>query len=449
MAKKQLFCSNCHENKNEEDFTNFSRNPSLRDRNGRVIFCRDCCNKMVEENGNTIEALKNLLRILDIPFIESMANLAVEMLNKKREDTNEVIKKNVYDGTIENVGIESSTIQTTLYTCYAGRIGLIPKKYINFSFSDGIREDDGSDNKEPIEEDKERDSSIKFLKKMFSEAMYNDSQRLAKAVQLKMDELSLHKNNSNARQSKFKLKNAINYLVDIGELDKAYYGFMIGDADEDIGDECNKVTENKEEEVVAFKVTPNLNLDMLADKWGYGYTPEHLHAFEKKYQMLKNNYPEKTALHTEALLTYIRYRVNEEIATAKGDVKSAKDWGELASKQATNAKINVAQLSKSDLSDGLDSFSTLVKAIETSVDAISILPRFKEKPQDRVDFTLWCYINYVRDLKGLPPAEYDEIYRFYQERKKEYEQRATSLQDSNDENNTGVEDEVGDGDGEY
>jgi hypothetical protein len=163
--------------------------------------------------------------------------------------------------------------------------------------------------------------------------------------------------------------------------------------------------------------------DEIMDKWGFGYTPEEYRFFEKKYKMLRNNYPEKTALHREALLTYIRYRVKEELATAQGDVKNAKEWGALAAKAAQDAKINPSQMSKSDLTDGLDTFGQLVRTVEQAVDIIPILPKFKERPQDKVDFTLWCYINYVRDLKGLPLCEYEDIYRFYEERKKEYEQR--------------------------
>lgn len=160
----------------------------------------------------------------------------------------------------------------------------------------------------------------------------------------------------------------------------------------------------------------------LINKWGEGYSSEEYRAFERKYGMLKNNYQEKTAMHTEALLTYIRYRVKEELATAKGDSKSAKDWGALAKDAATAAKINPSQLSQSDLSDGLDNFGQLVRSVEQAVDIIPILPQFKERPNDKVDFTIWCYVNYIRDLKGLPLASYEEIYSFYEARKKEYEQ---------------------------
>lgn len=174
--------------------------------------------------------------------------------------------------------------------------------------------------------------------------------------------------------------------------------------------------------------TEEITEEEIIYKWGEGYSALEYKMFERKYNMLKNNYPEKTAMHTEALLTYIRYRVKEEVATASGDSKAAKEWGTLAKDAATAAKINPSQLSKSDLSDGLDTFGQLARSVEQVVDIVSILPRFKERPQDRGDFTIWCYINYVRDLKGLPLADYSDIYKFYDERKKAYEE----LGDDND-----------------
>jgi hypothetical protein len=177
--------------------------------------------------------------------------------------------------------------------------------------------------------------------------------------------------------------------------------------------------EVKEETKQEDTISPHL-----IDKFGEGYLPIEYRLFEKKYNMLKNNYQEKTAMHTEALLTYIRFQVKSELATAQGNIREAKDWGSLAQKAAQDAKINPSQLSKSDLSDGLDTFGQLVRSVEQAVDIIHILPQFRERPQDKVDFTLWCYINYVRDLKGLPHATYDEIYSFYDQRKKDFENSA-------------------------
>ena len=86
-------------------------------------------------------------------------------------------------------------------------------------------------------------------------------------------------------------------------------------------------------------------------------------------------------MHTEALLNYIRYRVKEEIATAKGDVKEAKEWGALAKDAATAAKINPSQLSKADLSDGLSTFSELSQAVEKAVE--KTVEKAAEKPAEK------------------------------------------------------------------
>lgn len=163
--------------------------------------------------------------------------------------------------------------------------------------------------------------------------------------------------------------------------------------------------------------------DEIVDKWGFGYKTDEYQAFERKYNFLKNNYPEKTSMHTEALLKYIRYSVKEEMSTAINDVGAAKSWGALAKDAATAAKINPSQLSKADLTDGLSTFGELTRIVEQTQDIISTLPRFKQRPHDKVDFTILCYINYVRDLKGLPPAEYSEIYKFYELRVKDYKEQ--------------------------
>lgn len=172
--------------------------------------------------------------------------------------------------------------------------------------------------------------------------------------------------------------------------------------------------------------------DEIIKKWGNGYLPEEYEAFEKKYNFLKNNYPEKTAMHTEALFKYIRYSCMEEIATSKKDVKAAKEWNEMANKAATAAKINPSQLSAADLQDGLSTFGQLARAVEQAIDIIPILPCYKEKPQDKPDFVLWCYINYIRDLKGLPPCEYKDIYKFYKDRVNDYKLKFDFLQDKDD-----------------
>ena len=158
----------------------------------------------------------------------------------------------------------------------------------------------------------------------------------------------------------------------------------------------------------------------IVQKFGQGYTVAEYKAMVDKYNFLSQSYPDITNLHTEALVTYVRYKVKEEFAIASGDVDAAEKWANLATKAADKAKINPSQLSQNDLQGGLNSFSELMMAIEQSADIIPILPQFKFRPNDAVDFTIWCYVNYIRRAEGKPMVDYEEIYKFYDERKAEY-----------------------------
>lgn len=160
--------------------------------------------------------------------------------------------------------------------------------------------------------------------------------------------------------------------------------------------------------------------DGLIDKWGEGYSAEEIKAFERKYNKLINNYGEKTALHTEGLITYIRYRVKEEMATASGNVKDAKEWGTLASKAAQDAKINVSQLSKSDISGGVDVLSQLFEAVESEIGVIPLLPQLIEQPYDDADMVIWATVNYNRRLEDKPFVSYRDIWNFYDEMLEEH-----------------------------
>lgn len=161
-------------------------------------------------------------------------------------------------------------------------------------------------------------------------------------------------------------------------------------------------------------------LSGLEDKWGFGYDAEEYILFEKKWTKLIDNYGRKTAMHVEGLKTYIRFRVKEELSTARGDVKEAKEWGNLASKAATDAKINVSQLSKSDISGGVDVLPQLFEAVESKVGIIPQLPKLLEQPYDDADIIIWCNINYIRRLEDKPRVSYREIWDFYDEMLEEH-----------------------------
>lgn len=173
-----------------------------------------------------------------------------------------------------------------------------------------------------------------------------------------------------------------------------------------------KVIYNDDED---FEVTKEM-----IDLFGDGYTPSLYKKMYEKYEKLKINYSLQTNIHQEALATYVRFKVQEEIETAKGNVTEAKKWYDAAQSAAQDAKLTPKQLTKADLDSGVNSVSEMVKAVEQAVDVIKILPRFKYRPNDAPDFNIWCYVNYERNLNDQPLVEYEDVYKFYDKRKEEY-----------------------------
>lgn len=161
--------------------------------------------------------------------------------------------------------------------------------------------------------------------------------------------------------------------------------------------------------------------DAMREKFGSNYSNEELLAMDKKYRFLQSSYDETTSMHTEAITSYVRYRVKEEMATERDDINSAKAWGALAEKSAVSAGITPQQLKKADLIGGISTFSELTQIIEENADGvIPLLPSFKYRPDDSLDLLLYCYISYARHLEGKEPCKYEDIYKFYDERKQDY-----------------------------
>lgn len=236
---------------------------------------------------------------------------------------------------------------------------------------------------------------------------------------------------ANAPYIKSEFEGAINekretvgaYFSRINMTQNRGYTWKHSDFGEDYGENDNEDTKIDIEDIIIEKKPSELTqqeIDKLEDKWGSGYEINEYILFEKRWNKLIDNYGRKTAMHVEGLKTYIRFRIKEELATAKGDVKEAKEWGQLASKAASDAKINVSQLSKSDISGGIDVLPQLFEAVESKVGIIAQLPKVLEQPYDDVDIIIWSNINYMRRLEGKPRVSYREVWDFYDEMLDEY-----------------------------
>lgn len=188
----------------------------------------------------------------------------------------------------------------------------------------------------------------------------------------------------------------------------------ITDIDDD-GNVIPKKEKKHKSDIGDFEIT-----DEIVELFGDGYSKSEYKKMYEKYEKLKLNYTLQTNLHQEALATYVRFKVREEMATAEGNIDEAKKWYDAAQNAAASGKLTPKALTAADLQKGMNSVSELIKAVEQATDVIKILPQFKYRPNDSPDFTIMCYVNYERDLNGQPQVPYEDIYAFYDKKKKEY-----------------------------
>ena len=245
-----------------------------------------------------------------------------------------------------------------------------------------------------------------------------------------MTEAEIQKNGKDVVGLYFKNINSFKYDKDKTFIDSEREGFAHQNAKNSVTDRAKVVEKYASEGAIPIQTTAQkkwvqkaLNYKPSKDDFelfGDGFSNAEYKKMHDKYEKLKMNYSLQTNLHQEALATYVRFKVKEEIATADGHVDEAKKWYEAAQNAASNGKLTPKQLTESDLQGGINSFSEIFKAVEQAVDVIPILPQFKFRPNDALDFTIWCYINYIRDLQGLPQCEYEDVYKFYDKKKQEY-----------------------------
>lgn len=190
-----------------------------------------------------------------------------------------------------------------------------------------------------------------------------------------------------------------------------------------IEDENKTNSQNESNDEIPVKLPTKDTFEVTEDMinlFGEGYTKTEYKKMFRKYEEMKQTYVIQTSIHREALVTYVRFKVKEEMATAKGDVVEAQKWYSAAQTAAEQVKLTAKQISKEDLQGGIVNFSDIFAAVEGAKERIKIFPEFKYQPKDAADFIIWNYVNYERNLNNMPEVEYRDIYGFYDKKKKEY-----------------------------
>ena len=317
-------CVQCKLPKRYDQFYK-ATNPITAGEGNTVNICKDCIreNSTNEDGSLNIEKFKQMLMVLDKPYIPQCLNMALKEIEKYNSQNKTIrTKQNV-------VGV------------YFKNIASLPQ-YSKLSYNDSLKLEDVNVELEQI--------PVVVPKEKFEEAKIRESQ-------------------------------------------SPVYSSQIDD----------------------FIVTQEI-----IDTFGEGLHANEYRLMWNKYQQLTKNYYVKTTMHQEFLIDYVKCKVKQELAIIKGDIASVEKWGKLASSAAEQAKMTPKQLSAEDLQDGVNSFSEIFETVEGAVDIIKILPQFVQQPNDMPDFIIWNYINYERDLNGLPKVAYEDIYYFYDKEKENY-----------------------------
>ena len=124
------------------------------------------------------------------------------------------------------------------------------------------------------------------------------------------------------------------------------------------------------------------------------------------------------------MINVCRLEVFYATALKEKNASEIKLFGDLLSKAKQEAKLNPNQLSKNDLSStGANSFGEIVRLVSKR-DGICKLPlKYLHEPNDKIDYAIYQFIAYERALHGLPEIKYEDIYKWYIDDIKKYEER--------------------------
>lgn len=161
----------------------------------------------------------------------------------------------------------------------------------------------------------------------------------------------------------------------------------------------------------------------LLDKWGE-FGDDELVKFERRYKAMSKSYQILSQMHEDSLIHVCRLEVFYTTALQEKNAADIKLFGEQLTKAKQEAKLNPNQLSKNDLtSTGANSFGEVSRLVASSREQIKLRMKYLRHPQDEIDFSIMCYINNLRESKGLRPASYEEIHQYYIDKIEKFNKR--------------------------
>jgi hypothetical protein len=369
-----LYCTKCTQEKDDKNFTVFKRNPALKSRKGYVVFCKSCVAEYITMRGNTKQVLRELCQLIDVPYIESLADSALKQFKKKEKTNKEGI---------------ASKDQANIFGCYARYLNIINKNYINYSYSDGIR--DGSiESKitkleqlkqdlvptDVVEKEENIKKNMKYLAKIFGEDTVRDEEKLSKVAKIKFNEYSAY-GDATSRSKKHQLKIHLKYLVDEGIFDKSKFSYLYDDL------------ENS---------NPEIEEKIYSKEWKGYYTQEEIDDLNNYYKDLNTDFKITTRNHKDYARKIAKASLAMDTAYEEmrnggvGSDKKYKDFKESFDSLSKSAQFAENTRGQNDVALGC--FGKVFELVENH----HWIPEWDSLEKDQIDVLLDQFSNINKSL---------------------------------------------------
>lgn len=143
----------------------------------------------------------------------------------------------------------------------------------------------------------------------------------------------------------------------------------------------------------------------LASKWGDLEDQSEYEILEERFQ----RYCLSFAVENEAQADYLRkaiaasLRVDKSIAS--GNAKEAETWMKVYDAAMKAGKLQPVQMSASDMLQGVVTFSQFFELVEKQ----GFIPPMPNIIRDDIDYAIWKFINYNRELMDLPLVQLGDV----------------------------------------
>lgn len=152
----------------------------------------------------------------------------------------------------------------------------------------------------------------------------------------------------------------------------------------------------------------NVTTDMIK-KWGNGFTPTQISQLEDLYDGMDRCFDIENRSQEEYLKTACLYQMRNIEAIQSGNSNEAKKWGDLFDSYMASGKLKPNQMSESDRMGGITNFSNFFKFVEKTS---GFTPVFPDLILDDIDYAIYMFINYNRELLGQQKIELGEVKDF-------------------------------------